>query len=203
MINAIVLDFGGVIVRTENQKERQKLNEKYHLPPEGVQSLVFNSPVSLSAMVGKADSDAIWEHVASELSLTPQELIKFQQAFWAGDVYDNDLIQFVKSYRPKYKTAILSNAWDNLRKVLSQSYNIIEGQTVDHILISAELGIAKPDLQIYKILAETLGCKYQEILFVDDFIENIQAAKSLGIQTIHYQPGLNLINEIESRLEIS
>lgn len=203
MITAIVLDFGGVIVRTEDHKGRRELEEKYHISPGEAHKLVFYSSVADSATIGKADPDQIWEHVANELSLTSQELSQFKQSFWAGDNIDNKLIQFLKSCRPKYKTAILSNAWKNLRRVLAESYNIIEGQTVDYILVSAELGIAKPNPEIYQILADTLDCEYKEILFVDDFIENIQAAKSLGIKTIHYQPGLDLINKIKSELERS
>lgn len=201
MIKAIVLDFGGVIVRTEDHHGRRELEEQYNLPAGSAHELVFHSPVADEATIGQEDPDAIWEFVGRELSLSHQELHQFKQAFWAGDNIDYELIQFIKSCRSKYKTAILSNAWKNLRRVLAEQYNIIEGQTVDHILISAELGVAKPDPEIYKILADTLDCTYQEILFVDDFIENIQAAKSLGIKTIHYQPGLNLINEIESKLE--
>jgi putative hydrolase of the HAD superfamily len=203
MISAVVLDFGGVIVRTEDHKGRLELEQKYKLPPGGLHQLVFYSSIADSATIGRAEPDAIWEHVADKLSLSPDELNLFIQSFWAGDNLDEELIQFLKSCRPHYKTAILSNAWNNLREALAETYHIVEGQTVDHILISAELGVAKPDPKIYKILADTLGCQYHEILFVDDFIENIQAAKSLGIQTIHYQPNLDLINEIKSMLESS
>jgi putative hydrolase of the HAD superfamily len=203
VINAIVLDFGGVIVRTEDHVGRRELEEKYHLLPGGAHNLVFYSSIADSATIGKADPEEIWEHVADELSLSHHELGEFKESFWAGDNIDNQLIQFLKSCRPKYKTAILSNAWKNLRKVLEETYNIVEGQNVDHILVSAELGVAKPDPEIYKLLAEKLNTPFHEILFVDDFNENIQAAKLLGIQTIHYQPGLDLINEIKSRLERS
>lgn len=203
MITALVLDFGGVIVRTEDHKGRIELEEKFHLTPGTAHELVFYSSIANSATVGEAEPDEIWQHVAGELSLTPQELSQFKESFWAGDNMDEELIRFFKSCRSKYKTAILSNAWKNLREVLAETYNIVEGQSVDHILISAELGVAKPDPKIYKILANTLDCPYHEILFVDDFIENIQAAKSLGIQTIHYQPDLDLINEIKSKLERS
>jgi putative hydrolase of the HAD superfamily len=203
MISAVVLDFGGVIVRTEDHKGRSELEEKYKLPPGGSHQLVFYSSISDSATIGQAEPGEIWDHVADELSLSPDELHLFKQSFWAGDNLDEELIQFLNSCRPHYKTAILSNAWKNLREVLAETYHIIEGQTVDHILISAELGFAKPDPKIYKILADTLACQYHEILFVDDFIENIQAARSLGIQTIHYHTDLDLINEIKSMLDSS
>ncbi|MDY6847151.1 MAG: HAD family phosphatase [Chloroflexota bacterium] len=200
MVNAVVLDFGGVIIRTRDHTGRRALEKKYNLPEDSVHSLVFESAVSQSASVGQVDSSKIWDFVADELSLSEDELVLFKEKFWAGDYIDHALIDFLKSCRPAYKTAILSNAWNNLKTMLAENYGISEGETVDHILVSAELGIAKPDPKIYQILADTLDCNFENILFVDDFIENIEAANSLGIQTIHYTPGLDLINEIKSRL---
>jgi epoxide hydrolase-like predicted phosphatase len=201
MIKAIVLDIGGVLIRTENQSGREQLAQDYHLEPGIINSLVFNSPIAESASIGKADTSDIWNHVASELNLSSEALTEFVQLFWSGDHLDRELIEYIKSCRPEYTTALLSNAWNNMREFLAESYDIREEQTVDHILISAELGVAKPDQKIYQILSDTIGHEFEEILFVDDFIENIQSAKNLGIHTIHYQRGMNLINEIKLLLE--
>ncbi|MDF1519962.1 MAG: HAD-IA family hydrolase [Brevefilum sp.] len=195
-----MLDFGGVIIRTEDHTGRRELEKKYGLPEGSIHNLVFESVVSQSASVGETDASKIWNFIADELSLSDDELNQFKGKFWAGDYIDHELIEFMKSCRPNYKTAILSNAWNNLRSTLDEAYNIKEGETVDHILVSAELGVVKPDPKIYQILAETIDCDFNGILFVDDYIENIEGANSLGIQTIHYRPGLDLINEIKSRL---
>lgn len=200
MLSAIVLDIGGVIIRTEDLGGRKYLEEKYNILSGGVHELVFNSSAAQSATIGQIDTNEVWKDVSTRLSLTPDELENFMNLFWAGDRLDKSLIDFLESSRSVYKTALLSNAWGNFRDVLARKYNIREGKTVDHILISAELGVAKPNPRIYQILADTLECNFEEILFVDDFIENIIAARSMGIQTIHYQPGLDLINEIKLML---
>jgi FMN phosphatase YigB (HAD superfamily) len=49
-----------------------------------------------------------------------------------------------------YINSLLSNAWPGARLALAEQFGIIEGKTVDHILISAELGVAKPDQRIYQ-----------------------------------------------------
>lgn len=197
MIKAIVLDFGGVLLRTEDRSSRRELEDKYNLPPGGTDTLVFNSPLAKASTIGKVESDQIWQNVAEKLSLSPRSLESFKNAFWAGDQLDQELLWFIQDCRPKYSTAILTNAWMDARDTLADEFCITEGQTVDHILISSELGVAKPDQAIYKILADTLGCAYTQILFVDDFLENIESAKALGVHTIHYQPGTNLINAIK------
>jgi len=200
MIKAIVFDIGGVLIRTEDQTGRQMLEEKYQLPSGGADDLVFNSPPAVESTVGLVEREMIWQHVAEQLSLTPHELKAFKVAFWGGDQIDRKLLEHLESLKKTHITALLSNAWMNTRQYLADQFQIIEGTTVDYILISSELGTAKPDKKVYHILAETLQCNFDQILFVDDFIENIQAAQELGIKTIHYQPGMDLIRQIKSML---
>ena len=201
MIKAIVFDVGGVLLRTENHNGRQNLDQKYNLSPGGADKLVFNSEASRLSTIGKVPQSAIWQNVADKLSLSQDELESFRNAFWSGDRLDEELINFLKSCRPKYKTALLSNAWEGSREHFSNIYSLVEGETVDHVLISAELGVAKPDYRIYDILRSRLGCEYEEIVFVDDFVQNVEAAEQLGIQAILFQTGLNVINQIKSMLE--
>lgn len=201
MIKAIVLDIGGVLLRTEDRSGRQTLEEKYGLKPGSADRLVFNATTAADSTVGKVGPNEIWQHVADELSLAPPALEEFQRLFWQGDQIDLELLAYLKELRHSYTTALLSNAWLDARQALADQYQIIEGQTVDHILISSELGVAKPDPHIYHILADAVHCEFKHILFVDDFIENIEVAKSLDIQTIHYQAGMDLITHIQSKLD--
>ena len=201
MIEAIVLDVGGVILRTEDRSGRQTLEIKYNLPPGGSEALVFNSEPAAQSTIGKVGQEQIWQNIANELDLSPEQLIEFKQTFWKGDQIDVALIRYLENQRGILTTALLSNAWVGMREILEEQYQIVEGKTVDHILISAELGVAKPDQRIYHILASTINCQFDNILFVDDFIENIEAANELGIQTIHYHPGMDLINHIKMKVD--
>lgn len=200
MIKAVVLDIGGVLLRTEDYSGRQKLEQQYHLASGSSEDLVFHSEQAKASSIGKLKSQSVWENVAKQLYLSKKELEAFRFHFWSGDRLDQKIIEYIKGLRPKYITALLSNAWMDFRTVLSQEHGIEEGKTVDYILISSELGVAKPDPRIYHLLAEKIKCNFNQILFVDDFVENIKSAQDLGIQTIHYQKGMNLINEIKLRL---
>jgi glucose-1-phosphatase len=201
MIEAIVLDIGGVILRTEDRSGRQMLEVKYNLSPGGSEALVFNSEPAAQSTIGKVGQNLIWQNIADELNLKLEELEDFKQAFWQGDQIDKDLIRYLENQRGTLTTALLSNAWVGMREILANQFKIVEGETVDHILISAELGVAKPDPRIYHILASTINCQFDKILFVDDFIENIEAANQLGIHTIHYQSGMDLINHIQMKVD--
>ena len=202
MIKSIVFDIGGVILRSEDESGRDALGEKYDLEPGWVERLVFNSDAAKTSTIGLVSADAIWHGVAEELNLSINSLQAFQDLFWQGDQIDYTLVEFLETCRPQFHTALLTNAWKDARIMLKERYAISEGQTVDHLLVSSEIGIAKPHPEIYELLAETLDCHFSEILFVDDFIENIEAAKEMGINTIHFKVGIDLINVIKSRVKI-
>jgi HAD superfamily hydrolase (TIGR01509 family) len=199
-ITAIVFDIGGVLVRTEDRSGRIALENQYQLPPGGVDELVFNSKIAADSTVGKANSERIWQYIAEKLSLTPEALGAFQKSFWSGDQLDKELVEFIGSLRKTFTIALLTNAWEGARNILAKQYNIVERITVDHLLISSELGFAKPDQKIFYILSDTIAAPFHQILFVDDFYENIAAAGLLGMHTIHYKSGMNLIAQIQNRV---
>lgn len=201
MIKAVVLDIGGVLMRTEDQSGRRLLEKRYNLPADTVAWLVFDSDEAAASTIGQVKAQAAWDSVQKKLDLSDEELEDFIELFWSGDVFDQAAFDFLSSLSPEYITGILSNAWEGAREGFVQRYGMIEGQTVDHILISAEEGVRKPDPEIYRRLKDTLGVEYDEILFVDDFMDNVKVASALGIQAIHYRPGMNLINQIKSSLD--
>ncbi len=69
------------------------------------------------------------------------------------------------------------------------------------MIISAEVGIAKPDPRIFQITVDRLGVLPGEAIFVDDFIENIESARTFGLKTIHYQGNQSLYREMEMILD--
>ncbi|MBG0788078.1 MAG: HAD family phosphatase [Anaerolineaceae bacterium] len=201
MIKAVVLDIGGVLMRTEDPSGRRLLEKRYNLPDKSVDWLVFDSEEAAASTIGKVKAEEAWRSVQKKLDLSGEQMAEFIELFWAGDVFDQAAFDYLSSLSPEFITGILSNAWEGARDGFVQRYGMIEGQTVDHIMISCEEGVRKPDPEIYRRLKKTLGVEYDEILFVDDFIKNVEGAQALGIQAIHYRPGMNLINQIKSRLE--
>lgn len=63
----------------------------------------------------------------------------------------------------------------------------------DNIFSANELGLNKKDPQGYKIIAEKLGVKPNEILFIDDSIENVKAAQNAGLQAVQFVSNKQLI----------
>ena len=58
--------------------------------------------------------------------------------------------------------------------------------TFDHTVVSADVGLVKPDPQIFRILMERQNLDPKRTLFIDDSAANIATAKSLGLVTHHF-----------------
>jgi glucose-1-phosphatase len=200
-IKAVIFDLGGVIVRTETQQPRQDLAQLLSLPPEQLYHLIFDYPTAIQATLGQVASQDHWEAVQEVLKISPEQMLEVQKSFFAGDVLDKDLVDYIRSLRPRYTTALLSNAWDSLRPLLAQEWKIEDA--FDEIVISAEVGIAKPDPRIYHLILERLGVQAQEAVFVDDFAHNLEAAAQVGLHTVLFKTRPQAVAELQALLQES
>ena len=68
----------------------------------------------------------------------------------------------------------------------------------DVCVVSGHVGAAKPDSRIYKILFERAGRRPEELVFIDDSLRNVEAARALGMAAIHYTSGVDLESELKA-----
>ena len=195
MIKAVVFDFGGVLVKTDDPTGRVKWENRLGLPPGGLSRIVFDSPESSQATLGQVPYTAVWEHVGQALSLPPADVNQLRQDFFGGDHLDQELVAFLQGLRPRYKTGILSNAYSDGRKVIETTYQL--GKAVDIIIISAEEKMAKPAPAIFQLACSRLGVSPEEMVFVDDFLANVKGAQSIGIRAYQYTSTRELLSELK------
>jgi len=185
MIKTVIFDFGGVLVRTDNREPRTKLAEKFDMSYENLSALVYGCESAEMATRGEITAEEHKETVLRELGLLPGTFPAFGDEFWAGDSLDRQLVDFINSLRGEYKTVLLSNAWDDMRDMLVNLWEI-DG-IFDHIFISAELKTYKPGPEIFQIVIESLKQDPAELIFIDDFAENIVAAREAGINAVQFK----------------
>ncbi|GJM41861.1 MAG: haloacid dehalogenase [Ardenticatenaceae bacterium] len=190
MIQAIIFDVGGVLLRTEDRQPRQKWEARLGLAPGGAEALVFNSKMGQKAQCGEISEPELWHWIGEELALLPNELAAFRTGFWAGDVMDMKLVAYIRQLKHRYQTAIISNYADNLRPELTNKFSIADA--FDEIIISCEEKVIKPDPEIFQRALQRLGRTPAEAVFIDDFAHNVQAAQAVGLTAIHFQPTINL-----------
>ena len=197
-IKAVFFDLGGVIVRTDYQAPRQHLAERLGMEYEDLVKLVFESPTSQRASVGEISDKEHWAEVTKRLRRPLSETETIRNEFFAGDVVDHEIVEFLRSLRPRYFVGLISNAWPDLRDyVTRQGFD----DAFDHMVISGEVGVMKPEARIYQIGLEQAGVSPNEAVFVDDFAENIEGCQAVGMHGIHFRDPHKTLIELRILLD--
>jgi putative hydrolase of the HAD superfamily len=196
-IRAVFFDLGGVIVRTEYQTPRQKLAERLGMEYDDLSRIVFDSDTGLQASIGAITSEQHWESVMKRLKRSAEEMTAIRDEFFASDIVDRQLLDFLRSLRGKIQTGLISNAWSDLRDYLTREKMI---DAFDHIIISAEEGVAKPDPKIFQIALEKAGVTPSEVVFVDDFYVNIEGCEKIGMKGIHFKDAPSTLEQLKQLL---
>ena len=184
-IKAVIWDLGGVIVRTEDHTPRKQLAEELDISIEKLYHLVFSGPMGTQAQLGEIGQEELWENLRQELSLEHDRMPRVKELFFAGDEIDQALVETIRLMRPKFKIALLSNAWRDLRSYLENEWEIAD--IFDEMVISGEEGVMKPDPEIYQFAIDRLGVPPDACVFLDDFEHNIEGARACGMHGIHFQ----------------
>jgi HAD superfamily hydrolase (TIGR01509 family) len=167
-----------------DDRPRLKLAEQLGVPLSRLDDLVFFSSSAQQASIGAMTVDMHWEAVRKALGISPEDLQSFLDQYWSADDVNWRLLDFIKNLHPVYKVGLLSNAWDNLRQTMHDRWNI-DG-LFDELVISAEVGMVKPDPRIFHLVLEKLGVQPVEAVFIDDMLVNIDAARQQGLAAIQF-----------------
>ena len=199
MIKAILFDFGGVLVRTEEYSARHAWDARLGLPTGSVERAIQYSDLWIQAQLGRVSYQTYWNGVAEMLRMRPAEIPPLREAYFSGDRLNYKLISLIRDLRERgLKIALLSNNIPQLEERLRE----LEIHTLfDHILISAKLGVMKPDVTVFRVALQTFKMAPQEVVYIDEALTNIRAAQPLGFHTILFRPEMDLRAELAHCLD--
>ncbi len=192
-IQAVIFDIGGVLSQYSDFKTYLKWERKLGLPEKGLFKIIYENPVSQQATLGNATIAEIWAEVAKQLDLTQAEVSKMQAEIWSGYEWNTQLLDFVHSLKPDYKTGVLSDAWADAREGMAE---VINHDLFDVIIFSAEVGLQKPNPEIFHLALSRLEIEPQEAIFLDDRQKNIDAAQDLGMHGLLFTETQQAIQDI-------
>jgi glucose-1-phosphatase len=107
--------------------------------------------------------------------------------------FREESLQQLEKLKGRYSLYLLSNTNSIHYAAFQQKFKVQTGRQNfdDHFTstwYSHLVGLRKPEKEIYSLVLQEAGIIAEETLFVDDLLKNIEAAKSLGINTHHLQP---------------
>jgi putative hydrolase of the HAD superfamily len=181
-----------------DQRLRRSWEGRLGLAEGGLAEVVFDGPISRQATFGLASSEDVWRWVFATLGLSPAEGERLRADFWAEDRLDEDLIAYIRGLRRTLRVGMISNAWSDARHKLETLFRIADD--FDPLILSAEVGLAKPDPAIFELALRRAGVDASQAAFVDDFEENVAAAAALGMHAVHFRSSAQAQAEISRRL---
>lgn len=111
----------------------------------------------------------------------------------AGRALRPAMLELIDELAPAYDLAVLTNNVAENREHLARTLPM---QRLRFVLNSADLGLRKPDPLIYRELLDRLGHAGQEVVYIDDFVENLPPAADLGMTTIEFSSPQQLREEL-------
>jgi epoxide hydrolase-like predicted phosphatase len=106
---------------------------------------------------------------------------------------DEDVIAAVRSVRDAgVRTGLISNSWGTS----IYDPDALEG-LFDEIVISGDVGLHKPQPQIYRLAADRLGVAPAECVFIDDLRENVRGAEEVGMTAVLHRDTAATVARLE------
>jgi epoxide hydrolase-like predicted phosphatase len=197
-IQAVLWDLGGVIVRTHDWSARSQWEKRLGLAPHELEQIVYHGEIGQRAAIGKATENDVFDWVAEHFEMTEAERRQFPMDFWGGDQVDAKLVDQIRRLRARYKSGLISNAWPELRHYIQEVWAFADA--FDEMVISAEVGLVKPDARIYRLMLTRMDLLPEQAVFIDDFEENVEGARAVGMRAIRFESHAQALGDLGAML---
>jgi putative hydrolase of the HAD superfamily len=200
MIRAVVFDFGGVF--TTEDRTRARLAEFDSLlgwPAGTLQYRLFSGEAWELASTGRISPEELWARTASDVqSRLPADFGGLKgDPFYLEDI-NQDMVALARGLRKHCRLALCSNALPGLADRLEAMPEL--GSLFEAIVISALVGLRKPDARIYHLTARKLKLPISDCLLVDDKERNAVAAEAAGMSAVVFRSTEQLEEALHSLL---
>ncbi len=194
---AIVFDFGGVLTKNQNRESVITfIRQSFHFSVEEFEKA--NQEKRLAVKQGKTDQE-FWIFYAKNkaIKLPDNWTTSFKSVMKEAIGVNSAMYSLVAKLKEQQITVgLLSNIDERLSNIVREC-DLYD--PFDPCLLSCEIGVEKPDIKAYKLLLNTLNLPANEIVFIDDRPENIEAAKTIGLDAILFESESQLRNELSTR----
>lgn len=203
----LIFDLGDVIIPIDLTAPVRNFAMLANMPEEEVRAIWQEHDLLNQYETGLIDDGAFRGHVRRLLnrSDTPES--------WADEVIDTawntvlldlpvERIERIRQLKANYRLFLLSNTSPihirQVNSVLTQLNQPTLEQLFERVFYSYEVRLAKPSPAIYRYVLTEAGLVAEETAFFDDNAANIRAAAGLGIQAVHVQPPLTILDYLEN-----
>ncbi len=199
-IQVILFDIGGVFFKWKDRWLFNDIADRFGLSELHLTDECQKEMPNLR--LGKISEQEMWQRIgrqinSKELSNSKDPLI--HDFFKSKINIDDSVFATIRQLREKnIKMGILSNTALPMHSAVEE---LIDISYFDFLFLSYEIGMEKPDDAIFEHVIEKIPHAREEILFVDDRLSNVNAAKNFGMKAIHFMNTVHMVEDLND-LEI-
>lgn len=195
---AVIFDFGNVIINIDFQRIYQTFARFTSKPEAYIEKQIVDNQLFRRYESGQFSDEQFREIIRQILGfpLSDQQI----DTAWNAVLLDipAERIDLIKNIRQKYPVYLLSNT-NNIHIQAANTY-LKKTHGIDNLaklfnklFLSYEMGMWKPDAEIYHAVLQEIKLPANEVIFLDDNVKNIEAANALDWQTILVEPPTSMV----------
>ncbi len=183
-ITTIAFDLGGVLVKVDHWRFCRRLGRLTHRSPEEIFSQVFETGLEPGYDTGRISSREFYRRVATHFEVE----VSFAEfgALWS-EIFEpmEGMEEVLARLQPRYPLFLLSNTNALHFHYIKRHFP----STLRHFqacILSYQVGSRKPEAAIYQALIRQAGRPPEQILYLDDKLPFVEAARGQGLEAWHF-----------------
>lgn len=197
-IKTIIFDLGGVYFTRGTYLAIEKLKEIYDIEDDNLLKEIFrDSPNSEGGLIrrGLITIDEFEERLFSKLNIQNKEKNHIRYIWFGSYCLHYNIEEIVKQLRKNYKIVVFSGNVRERVEYLDKECSFLK--LFDDTVFSFDYHTNKNDIEFYRELSKHINCAPSQALLIDDEKKNINMARSLGFNGIHFYYVEKLIKDLK------
>jgi epoxide hydrolase-like predicted phosphatase len=198
--SGLLVDFGGVLTSSVWDSFADFCRDK-GLAEDSMRRLFREDPAALADLreleTGRIEEHEFERRFAERLGL--EDATDLIDSMFRGMKPSEPMVAAVRAARDSgIRTGLVSNSWST-----SHYDRALLAELFDAVVISAEVGLHKPQPEIYLLASKRVGVEPEQCVFVDDLRENCAAAEAVGMTAILHRDVAASVARLEELLRFT
>ena len=196
----LLVDFGGVLTSSVWDSFADFCRDK-GLEEDSIRRLFREDPAALAELrkleTGRMEEPEFERRLAERLGL--EDAADLIDSMFRGMKPSEPMVAAVRAARDSgIRTGLVSNSWST-----SHYDGALLAELFDAVVISAEVGLHKPEPEIYLLASKRLGVEPEQCVFLDDLRENCAGAEAVGMRAILHRDAAASVARLEELLSFT
>jgi putative hydrolase of the HAD superfamily len=200
-VRGLLVDFGGVLTSNVFESFRRFSTEE-GLDPDVIRTLLHEEPAALEAVraleTGTISEDEFGQRFGELLELEQARRPGLVERMFGHITPDEPMLDALRRARAQgIRTGLISNSMGAGRYDRSLFPELFDG-----VVISGEVGLHKPQPEIFELGCERVGLPPSDCVFVDDLRQNCEGAEAVGMTAVLHRGAESTLPRLEALLGV-